>query len=154
MTDFVLQESNNENLEKHLLHKNGHEFMNVWNAVFSYAQFLKQPLTLGMFIPCDLEGNVLEEPTHHGKSIETSRETLKEYQEAKDRVLFEGFEAIKWEHGGNSYSVRKNHGTDNEVQVCYYKAIPYYFVWSFDNIEQLTNKHLELTPTAQKQIGL
>lgn len=27
-----------------------------------FADFIKQPLTLGMFVPCDENGNILEEP--------------------------------------------------------------------------------------------
>ena len=79
---------------------------------------------------------------------------LAEYQEAKERILFEGFEVIKWNHGGESYSIRKNSGTKEEVQVVYYKAIPDYFVWSFKTIEDLVKYNLELTPTVQKQFEL
>lgn len=72
--------------------------------IFTYANFLKQPLTLGMFISCDLDGNVLEEPKGmkccggiqndcdcRGE-LQYNEELIKEYQEAKERVLFECFE--------------------------------------------------------------
>lgn len=58
-----------------------------------HAKFLQQTPTLGMFVPCDEDGNVLKEPNHYGKSIETTRECIKQYQQAKQRVIFEGFEA-------------------------------------------------------------
>ena len=54
-------------------------------------RFGKQPVKLGMFIPCDLEGNVLEEPICYGVGDEQyfgSR--MDEYQEAQERVLFKG----------------------------------------------------------------
>ncbi|WP_299524141.1 hypothetical protein [uncultured Lutibacter sp.] len=83
--------------------------------IFRYANFLKQPLELGMFIPCDEDGNVLEEPEKLIKALEkvnqeyydlksnhykdnerykwavetiTSDKKYQEYQEAKERVLF------------------------------------------------------------------
>ncbi len=52
--------------------------------VIRYTNLLKQPLELGYFVACDLEGNVLEE-----KNIDLSKDY--EYQrflEAKSRVLF------------------------------------------------------------------
>lgn len=64
----------------------------------SYAEFLTKPLELGFFVPCDDENNVLEEPeslkgyyeTHH-EGMQTEKELVKEYQQAKEKVLFEGF---------------------------------------------------------------
>lgn len=41
----------------------------------SMRTFLNTPLLLGQFVPCDEEGNVMDEPD----------------QAAKDRVLFDGF---------------------------------------------------------------
>ena len=36
-----------------------------FNRMFKYANFLKRPLELGMFIPCDKDGNVLEKPQYY-----------------------------------------------------------------------------------------
>lgn len=145
MTDFVLKVQEEYSFEESTL-----------KLIYNYGKFLKQPLTIGMFVTAKLvngEWVVLEEPKWVSPEGVKWEDYLKEYQEAKERVLFEGFECIKWDHGGDSYSVRKNNGTENEIQVCYYKAIPDYFVWSFDTVEQLCAKDLELTPTAQKQIS-
>lgn len=61
----------------------------TWNEygtiVENYANFLSQPLEIWMFVPCDEDGNVLEDP-----GLMPSYE-LNKYREAKDRVLFEGF---------------------------------------------------------------
>lgn len=50
-----------------------------------YANFLKQPLELWMFVPCDEDGNVLKDcglmPCYE----------LDQYRQAKERCLFEGF---------------------------------------------------------------
>lgn len=82
MTDFVL--------EKKASH----------TQIIRYAQFLKQPLSLGMFVPCDDEGNILKEPVDDSdrgrceydllKKL-TFKENSEKYQQAKDRILFEGY---------------------------------------------------------------
>jgi len=66
----------------------------------NYATFLKQPLKLGMFVPCDENDDVLEEPNDYKYYIhddETGaydgpheKDCIK-YMQAKERVLFEGF---------------------------------------------------------------
>ena len=60
------------------------------SKIENYSKFLKQPLTLGMFVPCDLDGNLLEYPDHNYNSMEYMDE-FDVYNEAKNRVLFEGF---------------------------------------------------------------
>jgi DNA-directed RNA polymerase delta subunit len=52
MTDFVLE----QNKEPYFYYDS------LWNKVIAYANFLKQPLTLGMFVPCDSNGNVVKKP--------------------------------------------------------------------------------------------
>ena len=76
-------------------------------AIERYAQFLKTPLELGMFIPCDEEGNVIDEPKVTDKKYtpessvvyrfieEAYKLDLKKYKKAKDRVIFERFIFIK-----------------------------------------------------------
>ncbi|MDX4973696.1 hypothetical protein [Myroides odoratimimus] len=95
MIEFVLEQSIKRSVDNWPI-----ETEDYFNRCEAYANFLKQPLNLGMFVPCDLEGNVLSEPDiwkayqldvcRCNKCIE---KTLKcdEYQEAKGRVLFEGF---------------------------------------------------------------
>ena len=51
MTDYVLLQ--------HAESSNQNEFE---DKCFKYATFLKQPLKLEMFVPCDEDGNVLEKP--------------------------------------------------------------------------------------------
>lgn len=56
----------------------------------NYTRFITQPLTKGMFVPCDEEGNVFEKPKHYDDNdvyvaIGTS---YYNYQQAKDRVIF------------------------------------------------------------------
>lgn len=92
MTDFVL---NSMRDQKHRRDK--------YDDLCAYAEFLKQHLVLGMFLPCDKNGNILK---YHGLyehfknsnfsntgNWETQKqcEDAKEYFKAKENVLFEGF---------------------------------------------------------------
>ena len=66
-----------------------------YDRILKYAHFLKQPLTLGMFVPCDVEGNVLEETEwkqFEGK-YNDSEIILNKHKEAQSKVIFEGFSA-------------------------------------------------------------
>lgn len=62
-------------------------------SVTDYALFLQRPLELGMFIPCDDQGNVLQEPTDMYNSPQYYEAELGEYLSAKEKILFieEGF---------------------------------------------------------------
>lgn len=89
MTDFVI-----ETLEKEVTVDYGASEKIM--EVFRYANFLKQPLKLEMFIPCDDDGNVLEEPDSIGVGNDFYYErAFDQYQKAKEKVLFEGFEFKK-----------------------------------------------------------
>ena len=75
MTDFVLE-----------IDKNDKRLNRKYYAIISYANFLKTPLNLGMFVPCDENGNVLNDP-----GLFPSFE-LEQYRKAKDKVIFPNFE--------------------------------------------------------------
>jgi len=53
--------------------------------IYRYSDFLSQPLTMSMFVPCDKDGNVLSEPN---RSTHTNEE-CEAYNEAKSKVLFQ-----------------------------------------------------------------
>lgn len=108
MTDFVL-EQNEIALSKIITAETKDSISDCIDADFNfrkiisnYANFLKQPLTLGMFVPVDKHGVVLQPlqfcctgsdcgcmgmPVNVGSQGE-----IDEYYEAKERVLFEGVE--------------------------------------------------------------
>ena len=75
----------------------------------NYAQFLKQKIKLEMFVPCDENGNVLEEPEKYGwlqnvgsrNSYATEQECIdcETFHLAKQNVLFEGFFVKKNDDG-------------------------------------------------------
>jgi len=119
-----------------------------------YANFLKQPLHISMFIPATLEGNVLEFDYPQNKAFdEIAQEAFKnEYQQAKERVLFEGFEI-------------KTHPTIDTFKYIgfeYYEE-PIFIVKSnteiiqpthgtYITVESLVKYNLTLTDNALKQI--
>jgi hypothetical protein len=72
---------------------------NIVTRFDKYVVFTEQPLKLGMFVPCDEEGNLLEKPrefSERGRFVkDRSLDKLKEqYQVAKERVIFDGFEVV------------------------------------------------------------
>lgn len=140
MTDFVL-----EQFEKMPLQPTQQECVLHNLKIVNYANFLKQPLKLGMFVPCDEESNVLEEPNHldykyekykgelHFKSDYDRNKYCEKYEEfyqAKEKVLF-----------------------IHAKEICYSGL----FFDTFKNIEDLLKinySEFNLTKNAIKQIGL
>lgn len=132
MVDFVLDQ------ERQMEEQDSYEFtFGISSRCFEYAKFLKQPLTLGMFMPCDDNNNVLEEP----KCIKEceSCDCMYEYdiyQQAKERVIFDGFEVI--------------HKDKIRITIqCGFLQLDYNLIKScFENhntIEDLVHYNLELT---------
>ena len=105
------------------------DFEDYCDLICRYAKFLKQPLTIGMFVPCDLHGNVLEEK-------KPFQDKYYEYQEARERCLFKGFEM------DNSFVTHKSHNSFFYPISCLHEQ----------TIEDLVKYNLELTTTAQKEI--
>ena len=93
MTDFVLKESETEMKSNELW---ATQQLKSLKRITNYARFLKQPLKLEMFVPCDDEGIVLEEPKIEEEYVdEHTTQIFAQYQydldKAKEKVLFEGF---------------------------------------------------------------
>ena len=144
MTDFVLlqyEESSNQN-----------EFE---DNCYNYAKFLKRPLELGMFVPVDEDDEILYPEYVGGKEViydsfvhDDMMDRVLQYNEAKEKVLFKGFEV-------NSY--RNDDGELIEYVNGYFKRIDK-GKWIADNtltIERLCNSFSgELTESAIKQLGL
>ena len=84
MVDFVFEQQKN--------HLSLRDF-NITN----YANLLKQPLELWMFVPCDEDGNALEEPEMvynvgvfgaYNGLFQNKNEYIKQYQQAKENCIF------------------------------------------------------------------
>lgn len=143
MTDFVLHES--FGVENEIIDKN--EF---YAKVSKYADFLKQPLTHSMFIICDDTGTVLLKP-------KVSPNLKRQYNEAKGKVLFEGFELQDSGWYENKDEIKNTTvGIDinlksGSISVFQPNGIGYGVV---KTIEDLTEYGLELTETSINQIEI
>ena len=117
MTDFVIDQYAHPN-PPHIFEDN----------CIKYANFIKQPLELWMFVPCDENNEIIIERNY-------------QYQEALDKVIFDGFENSEI---GYVYFNHEFHGRlmfDEEF-------------FEDRTIEYLVRYDLPLTKTALKQIGL
>lgn len=95
MTDFVLEQNTEFTKDKPIHETDWNlEFEQFSKLMINYAKFLKQPLKLGMFVPCDDEGNVWEYPID-GMKIGKHSASYDAYKKAEEKVLFEGFTYFK-----------------------------------------------------------
>ncbi len=81
MIDFILEQSIKIDGEKSKLI--------VYDKIENYANFLKQPLKLEMFVPCDENDNVLHEGVNWNKNF---------YKKAKEKVLFLRFDGSDFDY--------------------------------------------------------
>lgn len=92
MTTFVIEYYVNE----------GYADLQTLRLMNNYANFLKQPLTLGMFVPVGPDGVIQKEPSNYqiwkklehndGTGIDhVGSEQQRMYQKAEQSCLFEGF---------------------------------------------------------------
>ena len=135
MVDFVLEQE----------FAYGNEFITAdrfAELVCRYANLLKQPLTLGMLIPC-----VYGDEFNYSKHGNT-----KEYQEAKDKILFEGF-MIQEVKPDPEYSKSVTQ-SDSILNIFWFSNITQQWIISrgLKTIEDLCQYRLELTKTAKNQI--
>jgi len=160
MTDFVI-------VQNLLLANNEITHNECGLRILKYANFLKQPLTLGMFVPCDEEGNVLEkliysDQVHIYLNYYEKQDYVKrcnDYKKAKEKVLFEGFQIISNEEG-----IIELEGRDIFINYNIEEGLFFLDSWNGDavimNLECLCNllnntaSSVELTESAIKQIGL
>lgn len=140
----------------------------ILEDIKNYAQFLKTPLTLGMFIPTDLEGNVLEEPivgkqyyeNVYDENSKARIQEIKEYEKAQERVIFEGFELIEVDLiGSGFYHIVKSQKKEGQVYASYHpKNRGEKLFWNYpktgETIEDLTNLGIKIKPEQAKKIGI
>ena len=128
----------------------------------NYADFLLKNITIGMLVPCDEFGNVLEEPLQEHYADYTDEQNVKDwlcnlekYNQAQERILFKGFKVVDV-HNGIAYSksISDNSGL---IHLFWLDNITQTWKLSFHltNIESITKFiGIELTETAIKEIGL
>ena len=96
MTSFVLNQKQSKSFNERIFIN---ESLISLEKIRNYANFLKQPLNIGMFVPCDEDGNVLEEPNiedyfDDGFNLEFNQKhfkdvVLKEYYKSEKVDSFE-----------------------------------------------------------------
>jgi len=155
MTDFVLQQDITDIKQR--------------DSIVKYANFLNQPLKLEMFVPCDDEENVLEEPNRWNDYLEFPEsfdgnkewDELYDYQQAKEKVLFEDsilIDETMYHQTKRVLIMLKSYPTFRILNQFYYRdgSIERQLFPNNENlrIEDLIKFELELTESALKQIGL
>lgn len=147
MTQFVLRIK--EIVPKEIGQDIDAYWLNKLIAIEKYAKLFSQNLTLGMFIPCNEDGEVLEEPKpfKDGDCEDQNRAVTQirkdTYQAAKERVLFEGeflFDEFEMHLKGND---------DFFLDLLVFEEKS-----ATINVEELADLGLVLTPSALKQIGI
>lgn len=90
MLKYVLSHSKPDYIEEE-------GFQNGYTEIYKYADFLNKNADIGMFVPCNVLGSILEKPDlsdangrQYNKNIDEDL-AWSEYKNAKERVLFEGF---------------------------------------------------------------
>ncbi|WP_283422606.1 hypothetical protein [Chryseobacterium profundimaris] len=151
MTDFVLEYYSHE----------GYADLQTLKLMNNYANFLKKPLTLAMFVPVDNKGNILKEPKNYSswKSLEHNKkeskaespvfEEYKLYRKAEQKCLFEGF-TIAY----NGYSVVRITAIYNpSIELSFNKNDKIF--QTFKDVESLTTfDAIFLNSNALKKLGL
>ncbi len=153
MTDFVIEYYSHE----------GYADLQTLKLMNNYANFLKKPLTLGMFVPVDTKGNILKEPKNYmsWKSLEHNKkgsdtkvdsnafEEYKIYQKAEKKCLFEGFKIAY-----NGYSVVRITAIYNDsIELSFNKNEKAF--QNFRDVESLTHfPDIYLNANALKKLGL
>lgn len=140
MVDFVFEQ------EKSVIKFDYNELHAFKTKISNYGDFIKQPLALGMFVPCDLDGNVLEEREiwHTTNQDSETQSLLIEFEEAKNRVLFKNIEYVE----------AKKEGDYSFVRIAYLSPINYPKFWNGLTVEHLIKYNLTLTESKAKELGL
>ena len=143
-TDFVLEQEKKgmQNTDRPLR----------FERILKYAKFLKQPLTLSMFVPTDDEGNVMKEAYEvFERDCTECDEYIFRHQQAKERIIFEGFDGRYSESG---YQV-----SNENILIVFYDAgyiVTYKscFDYKTETIESVIQFNLTITPNAVKTYQL
>ena len=129
----------------------------------NFDNFLEQQLKLEMFVPCDEDGDILEEPEDYEQRLPNMmteyNDEIYRYEQAKEKVLFEGFDL-------NQKDLSKLESifclTKECFQItfftkekgCFMDNLKTNKTYEIKTIEDLIQFELELTESAIKQIGL
>ena len=152
MTDFVLSLGNQRASSK--VENIVPDLLKINDYIFNYAKLLKKPLKLEMFVPCDEDGDILDEPEDYELRLTNMmteyNDEVYRHKQAKEKVLFEGFELVRFIEKENPCYVVSN----GENEVTFHIGL-YNFskgVRFANTIEDLIHIQPILTESAIKQI--
>lgn len=133
------------------------------------VDFGKQPLAIWQFVPCKLvdgewvvltkstmSNKTCEDDCNHRNCVSEMNECI-EYQEAKSRCIFEGFEIKREFWADNTHVDYIQIGNDREDKLFRSNNDKEWYssnVYDFKTIEDLVKYSLELTASAIKELGL
>ena len=132
----------------------------------NFDNFLEQPLKLEMFVPCDNDEEILKPQYIAGKEViynelveEFIMDKVKEYNEAKEKVLFEGFNLNQKDFSKleSIFCLTKECFQITfftKEKGCFMDNLKTNKTYEIKTIEDLIQFELELTESAIKQIGL
>lgn len=154
MVDFVLKA--NTTLKSNS--DESKEVLKFWDCI-KYAKFLNTPLNIGMFVPAievDGKWEVLEEPEKLNQSdpyietihAQTNLKQWKQYQKAKDKLIFEGFKEFEF----NKHRTIKK--TNEHLFIAWLEDGKYKMSKDLKNIESLVRYEPTLTPYGMELSGL
>ncbi|MCT4181968.1 hypothetical protein HZP54_18700, partial [Elizabethkingia anophelis] len=159
LSDFVLKTVHTPNINEAICWEQTEERL---QKIYKYTQFLKQPLALCMFVPCDVDGKPLEECNEPNKEdywdIENdvfnaelynyNRTKFTNLKKAQSRVLFEGFEIEMSKNRVDIYFSNYNHISYSRIQNNF--SSPSKYLTTIEDL--IIYSGLTLTETAIKQI--
>ena len=160
MTSFVLNQKQSESFnEKTFIN----EALISLEKIRNYANFLRQPLELEMLIPCDEDGDILDEPEDYEVRLPNMmteyNDEVYRYKQAKEKVLFEGFDLNQKDLSKleNIFCLTKEYFQITfftKEKGCFIDNLKTNKTCEIKTIEDLIEYDLQITESAIKQIGL
>lgn len=143
MTEFVLEQEKIDTIENLPC-----ETDKYFNKCVDYAKFLKEPLKLEMFVPCSSENGLplCLDGLINSDGIIIDEIEYQEYKQAKEKVLFEGFEIRDIMNNQCLFNDKENKSFG------WFEKKEFIFFNEYKKIEDLVKHNLTLTPNAEKLI--
>lgn len=143
MVDFVLQHKEADYLFSKPIEE-------AYTNIRDYANFLNQPLTLGMFVPC-WGGKIIREPSNTSHIYEMK---MDRYEEGKRGVLFEGAVYLHEPHPDHDVIAKINFPNGTMVFLTKNGHLLDGEFFGIETIQELGDYDFTLTKSAIKQLGL
>lgn len=158
MVDYVLQ-LQELTMQTYIFMSERHQ------RIFNYAKFLKQPLKLEMFVPCNDDGEPLEKPKNYdwyfneckAKELVKNEQEILQYKRAKEKVFFLGFDAVKFRD--NRLQALKYNLSTSQLDSILVDEVGFYYYNSSMDIERINTvedlikyNSIQLTENAIKQL--